>query len=315
MFGIIKFLQDLLDKLRSRKRVWFTTIFIISVFGIFISIFFLTVMTDKISQEIYKNQVLEYKLHYDTFVGLKEHALKKSSIILLNDKELLDLIKANNSEAIGLKLEVLNKSLLDSGFEKTTLKFQSIKSPNQKNTVISAIETKNKIFGLEVFSEGVFYVYLVPVIVEDVVLGVLELRSSIDNVLTSFSSLNQEFVFLLNKSMATHIALDQKNEHYENFNDTLVFDKRIFNSTLTRELGALSFDAYGNFVNEGYCITHSYYAAHVDIEDINGIGLGMIVLGENKNKESGFISIIAKMESQVILVALGLIVSILLFMF
>jgi hypothetical protein len=156
---------------------------------------------------------------------------------------------------------------------------------------------------------------MVPVVIEDVVLGVLELRSSIDDILTSFSGLNQEFVFFLNKSMATHIALDQRNEHYENFNDTLVFDKRIFNSTLTRELGALSFDAYTDFLNEGYCLTEGYYAAHVDIEDTNGIGLGMIVLGENKNKESGFINIIDKMKSQVILVALGLIVSVLLFMF
>lgn len=315
MFGMIKFLQDLLDRLRRNKRVWFSTIFLISVIGILGSIFFLTAMTDSISKEIYKNQVSEYKTRYETFVHLKENSLKQMSIALLNDKELLELIKTDNNDTIKTKLDSINKNLLDNGLEKTTVAFKSKNDDNLKSTVLSSIETKNKIFGLEVFKEGVFYVYLVPVVAEEIVYGVLELRSSIDDILTSFSSLNQEFVFFLNKSMAIHMALDQRNEHYENFNDSLVFDKRIFNSTLTKELSTLSLEVYGEFLSEGYCLTEGYYAAHVDIEDTNGISLGMIVLGENKSKESGFINIIDKMKSQVILVALGLIVSILLFMF
>lgn len=315
MFGFIRSLQNLLEKFKSNKRVWFTTIFVISVLGIFLSIFFLTIMTDKISKEVYESQVSEYKQRYDGLVKLQERSLQKASVMILNDRDFLDSLQRNNFQAVNEKLEILNKSLLENGFEKTKVEFKSADTANLKNTAVSVIQTKNKIFGLEVFSDGVFYTYLVPVVIEDVVKGVLELRSSIDNILTSFSSLNQEFVFLLNKSMAVHIALELKNENYESFNDSFLIDTRVFNSILTKELGGLNLENYRLFLDQGYFITNSYYAAHIDVEDTNGIGLGMIVIAEDKYNKSGFINIIDRMKSQVILVALGLIVSVLLFMF
>ncbi len=241
--------------------------------------------------------------------------MQKCALVVLNDKDLVDSINRNDTEAIEQKLELLNKSFFDNGFEKTHIAFKGINSANLKNTENSVIKTKNTIFGLEVFSDGVFYTYLAPVVSENSTLGVIEIRSSIDNILESFGALNQEFVFFLNKSMAVHIALDERNANYDNFNDSLLLDNRVFNSSLTRELSELSLEQYRSFIDDGYHITKSYYAAHIDIEDTNGIGMGMIVLAENKDKESGFITIIDKMKSQVILVALGLIVSVLLFMF
>ena len=315
MFGFIKFIQRLLERLRANKRVWFTTIFVISIVGIALSIFFLTVMTGSISKEVYKNQVSEYKLRYEALAKIKEESMQNCSLVLLNDKAFIDSISRGDMAVVEEKLQSLNKNLFDNGFQKTNIAFKSVNTNNLKNTENSVIQTKNNIFGLEVFSDGVFYTYLVPVVVENEVLGVVEIRSSIDNILASFSKLDQEFVFFLNKSMAVHIALDQRNANYDNFNDSFLLDNRVFNSALTRELGELSLTQYREFLDCGYFLTKSYYAAHIDIEDTNGIALGMIVLAEDKDKESGFVTIIDKMKSQVILVALGLIVSVLLFMF
>ena len=315
MFGFIKFIQRLLERLRANKRLWFTTIFLISVFGISASIFFLTLMTGSISKEVYKNQVLEYKQRYEAMVKFKETSMQKCSLVVLNDKTFIDALRRNDIATAEKSLETLNKTLSEHGFEKTHIAFKSVNAPNLKNTENTVMKTKNTIFGLEVFSDGVFYTYLTPVVVDDNALGLIEIRSSIDNIFTSFSNLNQEFVFFLNKSMAVHIALEQRNENYESFNDSLLLDNRVFNSSLTRELKELSSDKYSEFLDSGYYLTRSYYAAHIDIEDTNGIPMGMIVLAEDKYKESGFVNIINKMKNQVILVALGLIVSILLFMF
>lgn len=315
MFGFIKYLQDFFDKLHRNKRLWYTTIFFISVFGISFSIFLLSSMTNKISEEIYANQVLKHKLNYESFSSLTQDDLKRISLVLLNNEDLLNLIKAKNIDALNSKLKILNKNFLDNKFENMIIEYIDIENPNKKNTVISTIKAKNSIFGLEMYTEGVFYTYLTPVIINDSVVGVYEIRTSLDNVLNNFQNLDQEFVFLLNKSMASHMALDQREANYDNFNDSLIFDKRSPHTMFIKELGGLSFEEYRFFLDEGYAITKNHYAAHVDIEDVNGIGLGVIVLFENKDKQHGLIHMFNKMKSQVVIIALGLIVSILLFMF
>jgi hypothetical protein len=65
----------------------------------------------------------------------------------------------------------------------------------------------------------------------------------------------------------------------------------------------------------GYQVNESYFKTYKEIFDINGAFIGYIIVGEKVEGSSGFVNIVNKLTKEVTLIALGLVMSILLFMF
>ena len=61
MFSFIKAIQNLLSELKKKKGLWFTLLSILSISGIFLSMYLLTSMTSNIAQEVYANMSVTYK--------------------------------------------------------------------------------------------------------------------------------------------------------------------------------------------------------------------------------------------------------------
>jgi hypothetical protein len=146
-------------------------------------------------------------------------------------------------------------------------------------------------------------------------MGVFEVKSSTNNMYVNFLNLDQEFAFLLDKNMVTNIALDFREESYDEVADSFVFDAQMFDNQMMNELQNLTPKEFRKFIDEGYVVTGTYYIAYDKIVDLNGVNIGLVVFGERTDKEGGFINVTTKITDQVIMVALGLIVSVLLFMF
>lgn len=317
MFGFIKMLERLLTKIRSNKRLWFTSIFIIAILGIGLSLFMLISTTDRISNEVYVSQTKEFALRYKDLEKIKERKLQKLAAVVSYDNDLMDKIQNNDTNGIIQFENDLNTKI--SGQEKSFIAFKFYSTQNKtevfRNTIISAIQTKNSIFGLEVLFDGIFYVYLLPVLKDDKVTGIIEVKESIYALKDSFDRLGQEFSFLLDTKMAALLSIQNRDGVYQDIGKNYLIDNKIYNNKTLANLASLDEQSLQKIAKGDYVVNKEFFLNGRLVRDTNGIDIGLLIFGESVNKEGGFIGMAEKMTNQVVSIALGLIVSLLLFLF
>jgi NADH:ubiquinone oxidoreductase subunit 5 (subunit L)/multisubunit Na+/H+ antiporter MnhA subunit len=143
MFGFIKYLQRLIEKLRKNKRVWFTTLFAISSIGITLSIVLLIMLTDSASKEVYVAQSSEYKLRHNNFTSNKLSEFRRLSSIALEDATLSTSIEQDDIGAITQSVQKLNTALAQKGFNDYQITYYSARNSVLNNIIASVIQTRN----------------------------------------------------------------------------------------------------------------------------------------------------------------------------
>ena len=181
MFTFIKRLQELSAKLKKNKGLWFTILTIVSVIGIFISMYVIMTMTDRVSQKVYQSMFESYGLNLDAKVQNKQDEFKKIAAIIQQDKLLLGALETNDMASVETFKKALNEEFLKNGFTGLSVDLMSATNKDKplRNTLNTAISSKRTLFGAEVLQNGVFFVYLVPLQKNEIVYGVLEIKESL----------------------------------------------------------------------------------------------------------------------------------------
>lgn len=314
MFGFIKMLNSLMTKLKQNKRLWFTTIFIIACSGIGLALLMLITTTGNISKEVYISQTKEFVDTYKDLEKLEE--IKLQDISNLASYDVAQFLETNNIQDIKKREEEINAKLTQKNRYALSVKFYSTQNNTDKfrSSVISAIETKNNIFGIEVLFDGVFYIYLLPIVKDNVVIGVIEAKESIYLVKESFERRTKEFVFLLDKKMLPFLSLKNRDGVYSDIGKNHLVNIKMHNNKIVSYINSLEDKSLESFAQENYIYDKEYFLSSYLLRDINGVGIGMLILGESIDEENGFINMAQKMANQVVMITLGLIVSLLLFM-
>ena len=86
-------------------------------------------------------------------------------------------------------------------------------------------------------------------------------------------------------------------------------------SNMLTEINSMSTKEFRDYMDDKYTVTEGHYLTFENVVDLNGVNIGAVVMGEKIDKSTSFLNITEKLANQVIMVALGLIVSMLLFMF
>lgn len=317
MFGFIKMLERLISKLKSNKRLWFTSIFIISVSGIALSIIVLISTTDRITHRVYLSQAKEFTLRYKDLEKQKEKKLHQLAIVASKDNSLIE--KIENSDLDGLvKFETeLNTRMLNQDKERLIFKFytEQNKAEVLRPSIVSSMQTKNNIFGAEVLADGIFYIYLFPLLKEDKVIGLVEVRESIYTFKESFERLGQEYAFLLDNKMLPMLSLQSRDGIYQDVGKNYLIHSKIYNNVTLGIVNSIDEISLVKMTQSDYIITKDSFLNGIIIRDINGVEIGLVIMGQNLNQEGSFVNMSQKMTHQVITIALGLIVSLLLFLF
>jgi hypothetical protein len=317
VFGFIKMFNNLMTKLKKNKRLWFTSVFIVSCTGIGLALLMLITTTDTISKEVYVNQNKEFINIFKNLEKIEEIKLEEISILASYNTIFIQALQENDIQAISKMQEEINSKLNKKEQNTLSIKFYSTQNTTEKlrSSVVSAIQTKNNIFGLEILFDGVFYVYLLPIIKDDTVIGVVEVKESIYTIKDSFDRKGKEFVFLLDKKMLPFLSIQTKDGVYTDIGKKYLVNTKKHNGKIVSHIGTLQDKALENFVQENYISDKEYFLNTILIRDINGVDIGLIALGESIDEDSGFINMVQKMANQVVLITLGLIVSLLLFLF
>lgn len=316
MFSFIKAIQNLLSELKKRKGLWFTILTVMSILGISLSMYLLTSMTSKISEEVYANMSVTYKNNLEYKFEDKQKELSK---IILGLK-INDTFKNNleNKELLDPLIAAYNKALVESGLDSTTMTYYSaVNQTNQyRNIINSVINRKISTFGVEVLSDGPNVVYLEPIISGENVVGVVEIKESLISIKKDFERNKQSiFVFLMQEKMMANLSIDAKNGRYRPVVDDLRVEEQKYDGGFFANVIEEGIDGFKELKNQGYSVNKEYFKTYKEILDVNGVTVGYVLIGEQVQGNGGFVNIVDNMTKSVTMIALGLVISILLFMF
>ena len=316
MFSFIKAIQKLLAELKKRKGLWFSILSASSISGIFIALYLITSVTDTASAHVYEDISHTYKKNLDVRLLDRQKDYKNMVLALKsNDNFVTNL---NNISAVDGIIKKYNDNLLNNGFEGITIKFYS--TLNQvnvfKNSINAVINRKSSLYGLEVLLDGPSVVYLEPVFVDQNLVGVLEVKQKLLNFKADYEKAQGGlFLFLLQERNMTALSTDIKNGDYKVIVEDLFVEEKRYDGLFYANMIEEGSEGLKFMKEHGYQVNESYFKTYKEIFDINGAFIGYIIVGEKVEGSSGFVNIVNKLTKEVTLIALGLVMSILLFMF
>lgn len=316
MFSFIKALQNFFSNLKKKKGLWFTTLTVLSIIGISVSMYLLSNMTTSIAKEVYINMSSTYINNLEDKIEDKKNEYRRIILGLQTNDTFKDNL--NNKLVIDSILENYNKNLSEMGFGQITLSFYSITNQiNQyKNIVNTVISRKTSSFGFEVLGDGPNIVYLFPIIIDSSVVGVVEIKENIISLKNDIERSKQTiFLFLLQEKMMNNLSDDLKNRRYRLVVDGLRVEEQKYDSSLVSNVAEGGQEEIKELKNNGYLVNDVYFKTYKEVVDVNGVTIGYIIMAEKVQGSNGFVNIVDNMTKSVTLVSLGLVISILLFMF
>ena len=316
MFSFIKALQNFFSNLKKKKGLWFTTLTVLSIIGISVSMYLLSNMTTSIAKEVYINMSSTYINNLEDKIEDKKNEYKRIILGLQTNDTFKDNL--NNKLVIDSILENYNKNLSEMGFGQITLSFYSITNQiNQyKNIVNMVISRKTSSFGFEVLGDGPNIIYLFPIIIDSNVVGVVEIKENIISLKNDIERSKQTiFLFLLQEKMMNNLSDDLKNRRYRLIVDGLRVEEQKYDSSLVSNVAEGGQEEIKELKNNGYLVNDVYFKTYKEVVDVNGVTIGYIIMAEKVHGSNGFVNIVDNMTKSVTLVSLGLVISILLFMF
>ena len=317
MFSFFKFIQNTIKNLKQNKGLWFTILAVLSITGIFLSLYLLTHMTETASKDVYKSISKTYDKNFDNKFYIKELEFGKILLSVNSNENLITNIQENNLVEVGNIIDNYNNDFQGRGFESLELSFYPVVNQvNQyRNSVNSVITSKSKLFGLEVLLDGVYFVQLHPIVRDDEVLAIIEIKEKLEILRRLYINEDSLFVFLIEGRMLNRLSIEARNGNYrEVVNDLFVQEKKYDNQFYTKiiENGE---EAYSKMLKDGFYVDDQFYRTAKKISDVNGNVIGTVVLGQTVSNSGAFVNIVDNMTKTVTTVALGLVISILLFMF
>lgn len=314
MFTFIKRLQELLAHLKKHKGLWFTTLFVLSIIGIFISMYVIMTMTNRVSEKVYQSMFDSYELKLNTKIETKQEEFKKIAAVIAQDELLLGAIETNNSAVIEKFKKSLNEEFIKSGFTSLSVDFASVANREKplRNTLNTIISSKRTLFGAEVLDNGAFFVYLIPLQKNEVVYGVLEIKESVHAFKTELTKEGSQYLFLLDRKMLPILSLEEKADKYKEINENYAIKQIEYNTKFASTINEVDFEKIKQLK---YGLDENYFRVVKKITDINGVDIGLMVSGESIDASGGFVNIAGDMTNTVTTVALGLVISIILFLF
>lgn len=316
MFSFIKAIQNWLSELKKNKGLWFTTLTVLSVLGISLSMYILTSMTQSVAKEVYVNMSSVYKTTLEHKLEDKQKDYRKLVLGLkLNETFRNNL---NNKPIVDNIINNYNRSLVESGFDSMSVVFYSTinQTTQYRNSVNFVINRKINSFGLEILSSGPGMVYLEPIMDGENLLGVVEVREDLLSLKKDIEKNKQGiFLFLIQEKMMANLSIDAKNGKYRAVVDDLKVEEQRYDGAFFADIIAGGSDDFKEFTHTGYTVNEEFFKTYKEVSDINGVIVGYIILGEKVQGSGAFVNIVDNMTKTVTTVALGLVVSILIFMF
>jgi len=316
MFSFIKFIQSILDRLKKNKGLWFTLLTIISVMGILISMTLINKMSTDVAKKTYLQEHRVDVSQLENVFDLKYDSLLSIGGIVSIHPDIIANIKSKSDKSVNDLLLKAQKAINERVINPIELHYYAYqyKTKNAENHQYAdvAMETQTSITGVVVNRKGIKIITITPIIDNNQSIGAIEVSEPISSLRNAFEKMGKEFVFILHKSQLVFIDLETKQGMLQNINDDYVIFYHNYNPQFFNNLKKIPFDV---LLPQKYYIDDSYYTTYDDAVDIDGKKIGLFVIGESSKETNSFVNITKNLINSITTVALGLVISLILFMF
>ncbi len=317
MFSFIKWLQLSISKLKRNKGLWFTTLSIASTAGVLISMYTINIMTSSVAEQTYQEERRVDLAHFDAVLTRNYDELVTTGTVLALHPQVVSNLKSKNYEALNTltagMITSINKNIIETDLDIKYYDIETKIEESENHTFAEMVmETNYALSGLMVNKKGVRMVGIVPVFENNVTIGALEVSRSIHSIKEQFLDLNKEFVFIIDKHQLVFLDLKSKTGRYLDVSDEYKVAYKNYDSNFY--INASQFDLQEMMRNK-YHIDKKFFTTYEEVTDLNGRIIGLVLIGEDSNNASSFVKITQNMINSVTTVALGLVISLILFMF
>lgn len=316
MFSFIKAIQSLLANLKKRKGLWFSILSAMSIAGIFLTLFLITNVTKTASAHVYEDVSHTYKKNLDTRVLDKQKEYKNIVLALKSNANFT--ANLNNIQIVDETIKKYNDNLNTNGFDGISIKYYPLNTQVNifRNSINSVISRKSSLFGMEVLLDGPNMVYLEPLFIEQNLAGVMEVKQNLISFKQDYEKTQGGvFLFLLQERSMNALSTELKNGNYRAVVDDLFVEEKKFDGMFFGNMIKEGSEGLKLMRDQGYKVNEVFFKTYKEVIDINGSFIGYLIVGEKVEGSNGFVNIVDKLTKEVTLIALGLVMSILIFMF
>ncbi len=306
MFSFIKWLGSLIESAKKKKGLWFTILSVLSLAGIFLSLYFVNFLVSDVAKKTYENQKTQFELRLKSqLFSHKERTLAVATTLTQN-KELQNLFfsqDANSSNKIKKSASELEKRLAK------TLDNKNFSVKFLRSEKFAEVKIIN---GLDVGDSGAYFVANLPFTKSENSVSNIVVKENIETLVKLFESEKREFVFMLNESSINKVSRSVKKDEYKKMFETNYIKEEAYNKSFVKSLQGINFETLNK---DGYLKNKDYFYVVQSVFDIDGDEIGSVVIAESMSAENSFVNLVKNLVNSVTTVALGLIVSMILFLF
>ena len=184
-----------------------------------------------------------------------------------------------------------------------------------RNTIINLMRTKSQSFGIEIQDDAVYLSLIEPVLDGGRFIGLMETKQSIHSLKEFYEKEDSFLIFMLDKKMLVKLSLKSKHGKFSNIVSDYTIKQGNYSSRFYSKMKDMKEKDFEVALENSYDSDDKFYRSYKTATDINGADIGLFVFGEFTEKNDGFVNLVEKMIKSVTFVSLGLVISILLFMF
>ena len=317
MFSFIKFIQAMLKRIRMNKGLWFSILTFVSAVGIFLSMYLINSMSHNVAERIYLKIHKVNSIQLENTFEQKYNMLSSLGGLIAKYPIIINNIKTKSDKKVNkLILEIqktINDSLIDDSVELHyyAKNFTATGGSDQKYADV-VMRSNSPINGVVVNKEGVKIISISPIVDGDKVIGAIEVEEDVHYAKNDLEKFGKEFAFLLDKEQVAQIDIQYKQGKLEDIGEKYKTFFHDYDPNFYTYLKEIDVD---DLVQKKYHNDKLYYTNAVEAFDIDGKRIGVYVMGEKGLEEDSFVKITQDLIKSVTTVALGLVISLVLFMF
>jgi len=317
MFSLIKKLQLMLSNLKKNKGLFFTIITILSISGIVLFMYLIMTMTSSIKQDVYTSIANKSAQSIDNLLKTKKDLYNDLSKLVIVQDETINAIKSTNQNNITIIEKKYNELFQNKTKYPIIFNFYSSLNPNAnyRSTINNLLRSKSEVYGIETQASGVYITYIKPVYENKVFIGLVEIKQSIHSIKSYYEMQDSIFMFMMHKKMLVKLSLKVKTGKFKSVVGPYVVKQGNYSSRFYSSLSEMDERTFKHSLKTKYDNDEKYFRSYKQVTDINGLDIGLFVFADRIEKNDGFVALADKMVKSVTYVSLGLVISILLFMF
>ena len=316
MFSFIKWLENFISNIKRNKGLMFTILSIISIVGIFLSLYFVSYLVEDVAHQTYLHQKKQFNSELKNNLSKENDftlAIASSSSL---DNRLIELFQnstfkntndANDTnsstpksyDAIAKKYaENINRNL-----SRTDIKIKVYTTPKSDGDKIQN--------GIVVQNTGTYFEAKMPFAQNDTEYLKIKVTTDIASLQKSYKAENKEFIYLLNDASINQLDRTVYKKLYQKINNNYAIKTSNYPAETIATLKELNFS---KLLKDGFIQKKDNYYSVTKVFDTNGNEIGLIMIGDKIGKDS-LVKLVKSLVNNVTMVALGLIVSMILFLF